>query len=426
MRGMGAALFTRGASAACQLYVSLAIAHLSGPTGLGAFYVYLAWSQVTAAVGHLGLPTHSLRETSVLLTSERYGEAGALWRRALTLVVSASVLLACLASLFGAPLARHALGDASLRAIVVLGSWSAIPLALVTLAAETLKGYGRSVAALTLQYMGAPLVMALYATVSVFLKRRPADLEVLAVYSVALSVAAALGVLVVFRMQRRRSLASRQPQSFRELHAMPWPVVRDYWAVGLLGQAIAGVPFLLLAHVAPRHEVGLYGAADRLTSVAPLILVAVVSMYAPRFAAASERRNAQELRRLLRESQIYATAAYVPVLALYCFGGSWAMRLFGGAFEHGVPILTVLATGQLANTVTGAVVYFNYMTGQERFERQWSLGVLGLLATTTILLAKSWGAMGVAIAVAGVTIVKNVGSYLRARRTITNLTGIAD
>jgi O-antigen/teichoic acid export membrane protein len=178
---------------------------------------------------------------------------------------------------------------------------------------------------------------------------------------------------------------------------------------------MAGVPYLLLPGVASRHDVGVYGAADRLTSVAVLIVVAVNSIYAPRFAAANHNGQGKVLRRLLAASQAYGTASYVPLLGLFVVGGQWTLRLFGGDFAAGTQVLTILAFAQLVNAGTGGVAYFNYMTGGEGFEVWWSIAALALLLAGSAVMGESYGALGVATAVAVVTSVKNGGSYWRAR-----------
>jgi len=413
---MGGALAIRAGGAAVQLGVSVVLARLLGAERLAAYYLFVAWSTLLGTLVGLGLPFWSMRATAVLRAEGRAEDAFAGWRRSSLWTVGVGLALAVPAHLMRVPIATLAWGAPGDAGLIAVAFWSAIPFALMTLAAETLKSCSRPHAALSLQYAAVPAAVGAFAVGGAVFSIDMSVGMVVAVYAAGLVVVALMTMDLV-----RRCLGVSLGGMLVGVGRAARPgagSVAAFWMTTLLAQATVFVPYLVLPHVAGREAIGVFGAADRLVSVGSLTLIALASIYAPRFATAYHLRDATLLRRSLDETRIVGTVAYLPVFLVFAVAGEPVLRVFGNAFAAGWGILVALGLGQLANAGTGLVRQFNNMTHQEAFE---SVST-GVAVIGTILLCSAGGTLdgvqGLAVGVALSVTAKNLVSLARARRTI--------
>lgn len=402
------------------------------------------------SLGGFGLPTLVLRKVAVLTASGQTKRAQQFWQQSLLTAATISGTLALLAHLFRNSLAQILLNDSSLGYIVSFATWSAVPFVLIALLAMTLNAQKHPNIGLSLQFGLVPAFLLVCTGYFHFAGKPLSVTSVLIAYALSLVLTAVLAAIVVQYTSASRKpanasatngLAQNWPtNSSAFLAGKVWAKAKSYfgttpqlqkvmpqafrfWLIGLLGQAMGNAPFVLLPYFSTQEQIGLFGVAHRLISLAVPILLAISSIYAPLFASAYAQRNGTSLRSLLRQTQLYSIAAYLPLLIVFLSRSNWVLGFFGDQFMAARPYLLILAFGQLVNSAAGLVTFFNLMTENEQFEVKASAVALTSTVTFSAVIAQAYGAMGVAVAVAFSLALKNTLSYIKALRTIEALGG---
>jgi O-antigen/teichoic acid export membrane protein len=409
-------LFIRGSSAGLQFVLGIILGRVLGPAGLGIYYLYISWTNLIGIVGSFGLPTLTLRTTAVFSANEDFETARWFWRRSVFIAIVITGGIAAAVFVVRDSITALFAHDSTSSNLVTFVALAAIPFAVLSLCAAALKAQRRPQLGLLLEFAFAPALLLLFTLFVHFCEFSLQASSVLAVHVSALFLAAVVTVIVVYRSFSSASGKSGRDDIFRFRHLVPQAF--RYWLINLLTLFTGNLPFMLLPLFSTETEIGLYGVANRLISLATLILLALSSIYSPLFASAYAEKNAGSLRVLLRQTQVYSLLAYTPLWLLFFFKSDWVLGLFGNEFVVARPYLLALGFGQLVNSATGLVTFFNLMTENEKFEIKASVIALMIAASLSLTLIKNNGAVAMAVAMATALALKNILSFIRARQTL--------
>lgn len=417
-------LVARGLSVSLQFLLNIVLSRLLGPTSLASYFLYVSWLNLLTSVTGFGLPVLAIRRLGSLLTKKQIGAARNFWRRSMLFSFAVTSILAVVLYVFHIPLARLLFGDESLAYVIRLVALSSIPFTLLSLATAVLKAQMRPILSTALQFAVVPILLVTYSAILLLTQSSVSVIRILTVYMIAL-VIALIASIVVVHQEFIKDIYHSASQSLRS-SAKPTNLsqVLEFWLITLLMTAVTNLPFLLLPHFSTSEEIGLFGVANRLVGLAGLILLALSTVYSPLFVEAKERRDSVRLKKLLRQTQLYSLGAYLPVLILFIFKSDWLLALFGAEFIEARDFLYILAIGQLVNSATGIVSYFNLMTGDQKFELKVTVFSLIIAVALSVTLGIEFGAIGVAVAVAVSLAGKNILSYLKSQSSLKSLLSI--
>jgi O-antigen/teichoic acid export membrane protein len=285
-------------------------------------------------------------------------------------------------------------------------SLSILPNALLNLQAESLKGLKRIQAAMLTQGIGVPLV----GIIMVWPLAKLAGVEgVTWAYLVANLLVALFG----WHLWRRAVGASDSEKptfSFDEI----WQSCTALFVQSVMNRAVLPwAPLFILGVWAEAQEIGIFGAAVRVSMLVSLLLMTANNVIAPKFAELYATDQIDVLGQTARRTALVITILVSPVFLLMIFGGKWIMALFGPEFMDGALVLAILAIGQFVNAITGSVNHLLIVTGNERIVRNTTVVTALILTASCSALIPSMGAVGAAIAAASATIGSNlIASYM--------------
>ncbi len=405
---------SRGAAVVLQFAMQVAVGALAGPAGLGLLQLFSSWTSIAGECLALGLPARSLRRVAVQWQQGEDRGAATLRAAALQILcASVAVWLLCTAAI--ALLWWLGLTPAADVGQVLLAVLLAAPLfALLRLGAEGLKACDSPLGAITLENLVAPGVIMVVCVVYWW---RGEVLD-----GTALLLAGLAGIAValfsVWRaLQRRINLRcatqSREGGDRFELGAL--------WANGVLTILFVQLPFVLLPWVATAEAIGEFAVAHKLVNVVTTLLILMAAVFGPAFARAAARGDARALRQLLYRTQQLSLLVFLPLAAGLLIFSEPLGALFSLPPASLSPLLLALVVGQLANAATGLPGVLLNMSGAAGRELR-SL----LLALATALVLSPWagaalGALGIAWTFSAALIVKNLVSYMAARRYLSRL-----
>ena len=407
VRAVAGAFALRSGGLAVSLLVNVAVGRLLGAAGAGQYYLFVTWTNLLGTLVALGLPFVALRGVARLEHAGLPGAARHLALRGVRLALGAGALVVAGVLLLGTPLARLLLREAGAATLLGAAAVAGTLMAVMRVFAESLKARGRSGAGLTVEFTLVPSGILLVLAGAAALHRASVP-TAFAGYVGASALACAVGAALL--LPGWRGAGENAPLE-------RGPLLR-FWGVDLLTISLAYLPFVLLPHFATGAQVGEFGVAHRLVTLATIVQAVLASIFAPQFARLWASRDGAGLRRALGASQGFALGAYLPLFVIFLAAGGAVLGVFGPAFRGALPLLWIMSAAQLVNAATGLSGYLLYMTGHEHADLAGQGLALVVGAGIALALGPTLGAEGVAWGYAGAVTVRSAWAFVAARRVL--------
>ena len=391
-RGASIAFALKLAGAALTFGFNVALARLLGAEDAGIYFLALTLTTIATVFGRIGLDNALLRFTAASSAVGDWVAVKGVYRTGLRLALAASTASAVVLYLLAPWLASFAFSKPELAAPLRWMAIAVVPVVVFSLHGELLKALKRIFESLTVLGFTLPA-----ASLIVLLVAAPAFGVTGAVwaYTAGAMVAAVLGIGLWRRATPQlRGLQGRF--STEELLDSSLPLL---W-VKSMNMAIGWMATIILGIWGTAAEVGIFNAASRTVLLGGLVLMAVNSIAAPKFAALYRSGDLSALNSMARNTTKMMIGIASPLLLLLVFAPRLVMGLFGPEFLAGSALLVVLALGQFVNVATGSVGYLLMMTGHEKLMRNSVAIAAALNLALNFTLVPVAGAMGAAIATA--------------------------
>lgn len=402
------ALFLRVGGAGLAFLFAVYLARLLGAFDYGLFMLSLTVVTILSAGVRMGLDIVLVRQISAAIEHGNLPLARGYFQTAIRLVLIVGLVAALLGILISPMVADTVFDKPELARPLNLMMWLLLPFSIAFLIAEALKGLKQVADSTIVQTMLIPGFSLVVLVVGGwwFLWGL---MEAVAIYVVSVLVAA------LYAWQRWRS---RIPQGevvglrTSELLRSSFPLLLATSG----GLILAWTDTLVLGVYESVDKVGVYAVALKTALLTSLILVAVNSIAAPKFAAFYASNDLDAMVKLARQSTLLMTGLVLLPTAVLLLWPEWVLRLFGAEYAAGATALMILALGQLINVVCGSVGYLLMMSGHEKAVRNIMLTTAAINIALNILLVQRYGIEGVAVATAVSMVIWNVWMLVIVRK----------
>ena len=403
--GASIAFVLKVASAGLAFLFNILLARLLGAEGAGTYFIALTITTAGTVIGRLGLNNTLLRLTASNAVVNDWAAVLGITRKgiSLSLGISAAVALAILLS--ASWVAGSVLSKPELVGPIRWMALAVIPMSMLTLHSEMLKGLKRIRDS---QMVSGLILWGLLLPGLFFLGRVWGLNGAIWAYILASAITAVVGRLLWRRAIRPIQVPGKSVKTGLLLKSsMPL-----FW-VEVMTMFINWSGIFMLGIWGSKADVGIFGAASRMTMLISFILLAANSIVAPKFAALFKQGDMAALGTTARSTALLVTVLASPILLFLIFCPSWVMGLFGEQFRQGAVVLSILAVGQFINVATGSVGYLLMMSGNEKLLRN-NIVIIGVLNfVLNILLIPRMGITGAAIVTASCVALQNlIASYL--------------
>lgn len=405
IRGTVVAFSVRAFGAVLALGFNWLLAKKCGADGAGLYFLALSVLTVGTVIGKLGLDNSLLRFIASNASIHNWKAVKGVYAKGMALALLASGLLSLAVYFLSSNVALFVFHKPELTEPL---HWMAIaitPMSFLTLQAEALRGLKRIEDSVLLTGV---LIPGFSATVLWFLGNKMGASGATLAYLIGCLLTAFIGLGLWYRaVPQLKNLKGRFRNSDLLKSSMPL-----FWT-SIFETLTNWMSIFILGLWATKSEIGIYGTAFRIAAAVSMILIAVNSISAPKFAALYKKKQIKELTQTVRQTTKLMTLIAGPLLVLFLMFPDFIMGLFGPEFKSGGIILAVLAVGQFVNVITGSVGYLLVMSGNEKLIRNRSVvfAVFSLILNVTLI--PLWGLLGAAIATSiGVAATNLVGVYL--------------
>lgn len=410
-RGALIALAVRVSGSALAFAFNVAVARLLGAKGTGLYFLALSIVTIGAVIASVGLNNALLRLVASHAAHHEWGKIRAVHSMGIRLITITAGGLS-LTGFFLAPWIAHTWFDKPMLAEPLRWmSLSILPISILNLQAQSLKGLKHIRNAMLLQVVGVPLA----SLVLIWPLARVASLQ-------GVTWAYLTATILVFLLGSwawRHAIHGKDSEEHKFPFENLWKICKPLFVVALTGEAVLPfAPILLLGIWTNASEVGVFAAANRLAALMSFLLTAANNVIAPKFAELYAKKDMAALAKVARHSAAFNTALTLPLFILLVFFGREAMSIFGEEFRGGAVILAILAVGQFINLATGSVGYLLMMSGNEITFRNLTIASALLLVLLLIGMVPVWGGVGAAYASAISVVFLNLAAVYFSKKKI--------
>ena len=396
-----------------QFLFTVLLGRLLGANGIGLYMLALSIATFTSVVGRLGLDRKMLRFVASHRSLDQQPVLKRGWRSMMAAAAISSLALTLVLFVAAPMIAREVFSDDSLTAPLRVMLLSVAPFGLLTLLSESLRAIERVWEAALVKGVLIPVFSIVFFAVLYAFEPTPRG----ATLAYAGATLATLGLAWSFwrrAISDWRKIATTDTPRFRETFSG----VTSFASVAINQVLIANIDLIIVGFYGTAVEVGIYGAARRLSSLLTFVLTSVNSVLAPKFASLYSRNDRTAMERLGQFSTKLMVALTLPPILLFVAAPSLMMQIFGEEFREGARALVILSLGQLVNVSAGSVCALLLMTGHEREMRRFTTVALLTNAGLCVLLVPRLGINGAAIASASALAILNLLAFSAAVRRV--------
>jgi O-antigen/teichoic acid export membrane protein len=179
---------------------------------------------------------------------------------------------------------------------------------------------------------------------------------------------------------------------------------------------------LILTYFRTSEEVAVYNIALKFATVGKLVLMAINSIAAPKFAEFYGLGDNKGLGKVVRQSTKLIFWTSIPFLVLFVLFPNFFLGLYGEEYLAGALSLSILASAQFFSAISGSVGHLLQMTGKQKVYQNIILVSTVLNIGLNIILIPQYGIVGAAITGFITIVSRNLFSVIYIYRTYGFLT----
>ncbi len=390
---------------------NVVVARMLGAEGAGIYFLALSIITIAAIIGRAGLDQTLMRYVATYAVQNQWGAVVKSYQYSIRIVILVSCLCTLVVFLLAPWLSGYVFNKQLLADPLRWLSLSILPLALLNLHAEALKGIKNIRDAQLSQSIGQPLAslfviypMAIYAgTVGVALST-----------TIATTIVAILSTWAWHRSIEINNIGTGSV-SVRQIISSG----KLLFAASIINSVIIPwTPFLLLGIWSSAEDIGIFGMATRVAMLVSILLVTINNVVAPKFAELHIKGELVALGMLARRTAFSTLLLATPLLVLLLLFSRQTMGLFGQSFISGAATLQVLVIAQFINAATGSVGYLLIMSGHEKSYKQSAVVSMCVMLILSVWLIPIFGAFGAALSGSTAVILNNIFWHSHVRRLL--------
>ncbi len=356
--GTSISFFMKFTGAGINFGFNAYLARKFGADGAGAYFIALSVATLSAMIGRAGLDNALLRYVASGASVGDWSLVRAVYKKGFLTAITLSIFVTICIYLSAPWVATALFKKESVGLFIKYIAFSILPVVLLTLYGEVLKGLKKIFLSQVVQGVGFQILCF----TGLYVGSLYSDDGIVAIYSYIFSacVMAVIGALFWYQNIPRLN-ASNISFEYRRLMSSALPL----FLVSALSLSYNWINTFFLGIWGTKSDVGVFSIAFRTSMLISFILVAVNTISAPKFAEIYKSGDIDLLANTARKTLRLMFFISTPIFLFFLVFASEIMAVFGDTFKDGADTLIVLSFAQYVNVVAGSVGYLLMMTGNE-------------------------------------------------------------
>lgn len=397
-------------------FVTWMTARFYGAEALGVVSICIGLISVTSVFAKMGLDVALMRFVSRYFSEGGSGHIKGAYRLALMGIVPASLLLSVVLFLIAPWLADSVFHKPWLTDILRINAWMTLPLVLLQMNSECLRGVKRIVSYTFFQTAAVSsfaligLLLALFFTLS---PEVPAYVQFI---SIVLS-----GCVSTWYWINKSGFRRIMPEVRMDFNAL-YKVAAPMFTTTVMQLLMSWIGTLMLASYASEAEVGVYNALIRISVFTNITILAVNGLSMPRFATAFAGGDFNGLRKLSAQASRLILITSLPIFIFLFSFPETLLSVFGPEFNGHTEELLILLIGQFYIVSSGLPGQLLNMTDRESALRTIAVVSAAFQFIVCLILIPAFGMKGACWGQTSGSVVWSVLCILSVRKQLGFLT----
>ncbi len=373
--------------------------------------------QISSVIGSLGFDTALLRFVAEYSSQNRPDLVKEVYVRAIEIIVPFSLFLSVFLFFSTPYISKYVFHKENLGIYFQIVSFAILPMVLVCLNSESLRGLKKIKEYMFLQDVSIFLFSTIILVLMLFFLRE--KYVPLIAFTTSLFFVAFLSLVVWLKKSRINLVSHKNSLKFMDILDVSLPML----LASSLFLIMQWTDTIMLGMFRTETEVGVYSVVLKVAMLTSVGLFAINSIAAPKFAEFYSRGDMKGLGKIVQQSTKLIFWSSFPILLILFIFPSFILGTFGGEFKVGVLALIILTLGQFANSISGSVGYILQMTGKHKVFQNIMLTATIINIVLNAVLIPVYGINGAALASMTSMIYWNLASvvYIRANFNIMTL-----
>ena len=390
----GVSFLMRAGGQIMGFLLTLIIARYFGASGLGDYVLSIIVLRVFVMIAKLGMDTASIKIIASFATQNKWQSIKHYRKQVISVLTVTSIIASIILYFFAEPIAQL-VGAKPLY--VRLNAFFILPMSFFVLNYQSLRGLKKIGDYSFFYWMSRPAFSAIIILIIIQFTLNT-NVPIYAFLSSLFLVSVLAHITFALRLNTKQ----KKKEEGGILHKMP---IKSIFLLSFplmfaeSGQFImAWADKLMLGGMTSSHDVGIYDVAFKLSMFVNIVLTAVSSINAPKFAELYAMKDFERLEKVVHQSTKLIFWSTVPLLVFFFSFSTQVFSVFGDDFKAGIFCFTILCSARMVSAFTGPAATLLQMTGRQViFMKVLSAGAV-INIIMNYLLIPIYGIQGAAIA----------------------------
>jgi O-antigen/teichoic acid export membrane protein len=404
------ALLVRLSGVFTGFLVTVITSRYFGADALGITAICLAILSFSSVFGKLGLDVALMKYVAGFAGSHDYPGIKSVYLHAIRLIFPVTILISALLYFFAPWMATHLFHKPSLTGLLRINAWLALPLVLLLVNSESIRGLKRIRTYTFLQTVAVSLIATVLLVIASFGVRGnqvPAYVQF-----ISIALAGLISTLLWLRYSKLNKHKARGDISAGQLMSTS----SSMFTTTLMQLTMSWAATLILAAYVSESEVGIYNALVRISVFTNITILAINSLSMPRFAESYAAKDFDSMKKLAGEAARLIFLTSLPIFGALAFFPQPILSIFGKEFPGNENALLVLLAGQFVVCFAGLPSQILNMAGRQHVLRNIAIVSAVVNVASGFLLIPRFGILGACYAQLAGTIVWNLLSSYSVKK----------
>jgi O-antigen/teichoic acid export membrane protein len=393
LRRIASSLCSRVLGAVVNFTLVIYLGRYLGAAQTGLYMIGFGFATLLSTLARLGLEQIIIREGAPLIRDAHWHALRRLYRRALSISLCASMVIAVVLLVLARLIAIHIFHKAELGNVLPWFALSILPLTFALIHVPFLQIANRPESSIAVLSLWIPL-FSLPALLLVHPHSGSAGGKIFL-------VACVVNALMAF-VQWRRFMVHKSILN-NHAEALPDPALLAPAMPLLVGNvcqmALLWIAVFAVGIAASPNAVGTYSVAQRVAlTLSGFLVPPIDALVGPRLAMMRGDKSREEVQYLVQGTSSVLILSAMGVFVVILLYGSEILKLFGGDFREGYGALVCLSFGQLAIVACGSIRPLLVVYGLEKMIRDTMMAAALCCVVLCAVLIPLIGPLGAAIA----------------------------
>lgn len=369
----------------------------SGLIGMHALSITLL--SIVTVVGKLGMNTAVMRFVAEYSAQRKWARVGDVYNRSLKILLPLNVALVLVFFFNANGIAHYIFNKEYLAPFFKIIAFAIAPKVILLLHSGCIRGIKKIKEYAFLENAAIPSIATVILIVYLLFDRNNRYVSVLS-YTASVYIVSIFSVYLWKRTMKLNRIALRskidkdEKVAIKELFSVAFPMLFTHSLTTIMGW----IDIIMLGIFRTESEVGIYHVVLKISLFTTIVLLAINSIAAPKFAELYGLKNMSGFEQIARRATKLLFWATVPIVIVIFAFPTKILGFFGVEFKIGLHALLILTFGQFINAISGPVGNILQMTGHQKTFRNIIVIATVLNVVLNIILIPRYGINGAAIA----------------------------